>query len=142
MTFIRTIFTFILVISISGCVGAGIMYSHDKEENVSLTKSEVIKRFGEPIKVKSGKDKEVWYYEVKDEGVNGILIGLGIPLPLLILADEKLIIEFEGDTATKLKHKNSQQGIVGAFCFIEPTIHSGSSGWVCSSAATSRGNVG
>ena len=55
MTLLRVFLTVIFVISISGCVGAGVMYSNDKEESVSLTKSEIKKQFGEPLKIKSGK---------------------------------------------------------------------------------------
>lgn len=131
MAILRFFLTVIFVISISGCIGAGVVYSHDKVESVSLTKSEVKKQFGEPIKIKSGQKKEVWYYKAKDESINGFFIGLGIPLPLFINVDEKVIVEFEGETATKLIYKNSQQKTVGAFCKFVPALHHGSDAWSC-----------
>ncbi|HCV04161.1 hypothetical protein L1264_02705 [Pseudoalteromonas sp. APAL1] len=131
MTLLRVFLTVIFVISISGCVGAGVMYSNDKEESVSLTKSEIKKQFGEPLKIKSGQNREVWYYKAKDESINGFFIGLGIPLPLFISVDEKVIVEFEGETATKLIHKNSQQKTIGAFCKYVPALHHGSDTWSC-----------
>ncbi|KPH61512.1 hypothetical protein AMS58_14220 [Pseudoalteromonas porphyrae] len=131
MALLRIFFTVIFVISISGCIGAGVVYSYDEEESVSLTKSEVKKQFGEPLKVKSDQKKEVWYYKAKDESVNGFFIGLGIPLPLFIFLDEKLIVEFEGETATKLIYKNSQQKTVGAFCKFVPALHHGPNTWSC-----------
>ena len=131
MAILRFFLTIIFVISISGCIGAGVVYSHDKVESVSLTKSEVKKQFGEPIKIKSKHKKEVWHYKATDDSINGVFIGLGIPLPLFITVDEKVIVEFEGETATKIIHKNSQQKTVGAFCKFVPALHHGSDAWSC-----------
>ncbi|MEI5638034.1 MULTISPECIES: hypothetical protein [unclassified Pseudoalteromonas] len=123
---------FAVALATTGCIGVALTYPTDKTSTryKSLTMADMEVHFGEPDTVYGFGDSVTWVYNNRGEEDVGLILGLGVAVPLMFSVDKKTKIHFADGIVTKLSYVNDDKKMAGLICVPTGlmTMH-GPSGW-------------
>ena len=82
---------FATMLATTGCIGVALTYPTDKTSTryKSLTMADMKAHFGEPDTVYGFGDSATWVYNNRGEEGVGLIVGLGVAVPLMFSEDKK-----------------------------------------------------
>jgi hypothetical protein len=135
---IRLIALLLVFMQVSACVGAAFIHGRTreygqqlKESTVQKTVEEILKKRGEPDKIRCADEKEWWYYDRKVAWRGPVLYLIIIPIPLLVpIGRNETVYEFHNGMLTNKVVKETT--VSGGSCGLLPYAE-GCCYWGCDS---------
>ena len=109
---------FAATLATTGCIGVAVTYPTDKTttQYQSLTMADMKAHFGEPDTVFTFGDSATWVYNNRGEEGVGLIVGLGVAVPLMFSVDKKTKIHFKDGVVSKLSYVNDDKKLAGLIC--------------------------